>query len=124
MGQLARNAHEANICLQDLYIWHVYIYEDSLEGDVRLSVIDLHRMLRNIENPRKKIADLGALYWSMSSEYFDEGHKDLLVETYACGGSGEKSAILRDIEKRAAVLDRRRILKNHYERARRGLGLD
>jgi hypothetical protein len=123
MARLARGAHEANISLQDLFLWHVYIYEDSLANDCRLSVIDLHRMLRNVKNPRRKVADMGTLYWSLSSEYFDARHKDLLVETYS-GDSGDKQKILRDIEKRAAVLDRRRILKNHYERARRGLGLD
>lgn len=125
MAQLARRAHQANISLQDLYIWHIFIYEDSLENDCRLSVIDLHRMLRNVKDPGKKIANMAALYWSLSSDYFDERDKDLLVGTYAGDGwAGDKENILGSIGKRAAILDNRRILWHHYEKANRGLGLD
>lgn len=118
MAQLARKAHRANISLQDLYIWHVFIDEDSLEDDCRLSVIDLHRMLRNVNNPSKKILDVAALYWSMSSDYFDEEHKDLLVATYTDDGwAGGKEGILGRIRKRARILDNRRNLRHHYEKA-------
>ncbi|MBN2271177.1 MAG: hypothetical protein JXN61_11220 [Sedimentisphaerales bacterium] len=122
MAQLARRAHQVNISLQDLYIWHIFIDEDSLEDDCRMSVIDLHRMLRNIENPNKKIMDMAALYWSLSSDYFDDGHKDLLVATYTDEGwAGGKEEILEKIRKREKVLDSRRILRNHYEKAKTGL---
>ncbi len=115
MAKLARKAHQANISLQDLYIWHIFIDEESLEDDCRLSVIDLHRMLRNVKDPNKKIRDMGALYWSMSSDYFDAEHKDLLVATYTDDGwAGGKDAILGSIRKRAEVLGSRRILRNHY----------
>lgn len=126
MAQLARKAHQANISLQDLYLWHIYIYEDSLENDCRLSVIDLHRMLRNVKNPKKKAEDTGALYWSMTSEHFDDAHKDLLIDTYAGndGWAGDKETVRSNICKRAEVLANRRKIWNHYERARRGLGLD
>jgi hypothetical protein len=126
MARLARNAHQANISLQDLFLWHLFIYEDSLEDDCRLSVIDLHRMLRNVRNPRKKAEDTGALYWSMTSEYFDEAHKDLLIHTYAGndGWAGDKETVRSHICKRAAVLANRRNIWNHYAKARRGLGLD
>ena len=121
-AQLARQAQQANISLQDLYLWHIFIDEESLEDDCRLSVIDLHRMLRNVKDPNKKIMDMGVLYWSMSSDYFDEEHKDLLLATYTDdGGAGGKEGILGRIRKRAKVLDSRRILRNHYERAKTGL---
>lgn len=119
MAKLAHKAHEANISLQDLYIWHIFVYEDSLEDDCRLSVIDLHRMLRNVKDPNKKITDMGALYWSMSGDYFDDEHKDLLVATYTDDGYQEE--ILEKIRKRAKVLDSRRTLRNHYEKAKTGL---
>ena len=122
MAQLARRAHQANISLQDLYIWHIFIDEESLEDDCRLSVIDLHRMLRNVKDPNKKIMDMGTLYWSMSSDYFDAEHKDLLVATYTGdGGAGGKEGALDRIRKRAEVLGSRRILRNHYKKAKTGL---
>jgi hypothetical protein len=68
---------------------------------------------------------MAALYWSLSSDYFDERDKDLLVGTYAGDGwAGDKENILGSIGKRAAILDNRRILWHHYEKANRGLGLD
>lgn len=126
MARLARKAHEANISLQDLFLWHIYIYEESIENDCRLSVIDLHRMLRNVGSPKKKIADMGTLYWSMTSDHFDEQHKDLLIDTYVGDDewTGDKESVRNTIYKRADVLARRRKIWNHYERARRGLGLD
>jgi hypothetical protein len=125
MAKLARKAHQANISLQDLYIWHIFIDEDSLEDDCRLSVIDLHRMLRNIKDPNKKITDMGALYWSMSSGYFDDEHKDLLIATYVGDGwAGDGESIREKIRRRADILDNRRTLRHHYEKAERGLKLD
>ncbi len=120
MAQLAAAAHKANISLQDLYIWHIFIDEDSLKDDCRLSVIDLHRMLRNVKDPNKKIMDIAALYWSMSGDYFDDEYKDLLVTTYAAAGSaGGKEEILVSIRKRARILDSRRNLPNHYEKVKK-----
>jgi len=117
-AQLVRKAHRANISLRDLYIWHLFIDEGSLENDCRLSVIDLHRMLRDVKNPNKKIIDMGALYWSMSSDYFDDEHKDLLVATYTRDGQADKKEkILAKIRNRAKVLDSRRTLRHHYEKA-------
>ncbi|MBL7189878.1 MAG: hypothetical protein ISS70_26410, partial [Phycisphaerae bacterium] len=118
MAKLARRAHEANISLQDLYIWHLFIDEHGLEDDCRLSVIDLHRMLRNVKKPNKKIMDVGALYWSMSGDYFDGEHKDLLVATYAGDSrTGGKENVIAKISKRAKILDNRRILRHHYDKA-------
>lgn len=125
MAQLARQAHEANISLQDLYIWHVFIYEDSLEDDCRLSVIDLHRMLRNVKDPRKKLLDMGALYWSMSSDYFDAEHKALLISSYVGDGwAGDEESVREKIRKRADILGSRRKLRDHYEKAKQGLPSD
>jgi len=122
MARLARRAHDADISLRDLYIWHLFIDEGSLENDCRLSVIDLHRMLRNVKSAPKKLMNLAALYWSMSGEYFDEGHKDLLIATYVGDGGGSaKEVVLAGIRRRAGVLDSRRTLRHHYEKAMAGL---
>jgi hypothetical protein len=52
-------------------------------------------MLRNVKDPGKKIANMAALYWSLSSDYFDEGDKDLLVGTYVGDGwAGNKEDIV------------------------------
>ncbi|GAI58271.1 unnamed protein product, partial [marine sediment metagenome] len=113
MAKLTRKAHDANISLQDLYIWHLFIDEATLENDPHLAVIDLHRMLRNVKSPDKKLADLGKLYWSLWEEYFDPGHKDLLISAYAPGAESE---ISEKVRKRAALTAKRRILPNHYKR--------
>ncbi|MBN2137953.1 MAG: hypothetical protein JW720_09105 [Sedimentisphaerales bacterium] len=119
---LARRAHDANISLQDLYIWHYFIQEDSLDGDCRLSVIDLHRMLQNVKSAKKKLMDLAALYWSMSGNYFDEAHKNLLVTAYLGGEAGAKSAeAFSAIRRRASILDKRRNLADHYAKAMRAM---
>ena len=125
MANLARRAHEADISLRDLYIWHLFINEHSLEGDCRLSVIDLHRMLRNVKSVSRKLMDLAALYWSMSGEYFDDGHRDLLVTTYVGDGqAGSKQDLLAGIRRRAGILDSRRTLQHHYEKVERVLKPD
>jgi len=119
MGKLARRVHELNISLPDLYIWHIYIDEGSLEDNCCLSVIDLHRMLRNVRNANKKIGDLGKLYWSLSGEYFDDEHKDLLVATYAGDSQPDnKDRIVRKVLRQAAITDSRRKLADHYARVR------
>ena len=117
MGRLTRRIHSLDVSLPDLYIWHLFIDEAGLNNGCCLSVIDLHRMLRNVRSPEKKLRDLGKLYWSMSSEYFDDELKNLLVAAYA----GETEAdnierILRSVLKQASITDRRRKLINHYRR--------
>lgn len=125
MAQLARTAHDADISLQDLYIWHIFLDEKTIEGDCSVSVIDLHRMLRNVKDPNKKITGVSALYWSMSSDYFDAEQKALLIAAYiGDGGMGDEERLRGKIFKRVDVLENRRELQNHYEKAKRGLGLD
>lgn len=117
MAKLARRACESNISITDLFIWHLFIDEAALEDDCRLSIIDLHRMFRNVRSPGKKIKNLGTLYWSMSSEFFDDQHKDLLVTAYVdAGPAADKQNIMARVRKRAKTLDRRRILPNHYKK--------
>ncbi len=112
MARLVRKAHDVNICLQDLYIWHLFIEPETIATSPRLAVIDLHRMLRNITDPERKLADLGKLYWSLSDEYFDPGHKELLVRAYA----SDRPEVFEKVRRRAARTGKRRILRNHYSR--------
>lgn len=48
MAQLAARMHGAGLCHRDFYLCHLVMQrEDLLKGEVRLMLIDLHRMLRH-----------------------------------------------------------------------------
>ena len=118
MANLTRRAHELNISLPDLRIWHIFIDENSRNDGCNLAVIDLHRMLRNVRSRNKKLRDLAMLYWSMSDDYFDDRHKDLLITTYVGDGwAGGKDTILDAVVKRTRIIEKRRNLRHHYARA-------
>lgn len=119
MAKLVRRVHEANFSLPDLYIWHVFIDEESLGNSPHLTIIDLHRMLRNVRSPDKKLMDLGKLYWSMSGDYFDDAQKDLLITTYISDGwTGAKNGVVNKVRKRAGKINGRRKLWVYYDRLR------
>lgn len=114
MAKLARRAHKLNITLPDLSVWHIFIDEDSINGDCRLSVIDLHRMATGTESQSKKIRDLGRLFWSMSPKYFDDNLKDLFINAYMDNDWPEsKTALLKKIQRRANVIAKRRKIKDY-----------
>ncbi len=120
IAKLIRRLHDHNISLPDLFVWHIFINEDSLNKDqCQLSLIDLHRMGRNVKNRNKKIKDLGKLYWSMSPEYFDDELKDLFICAYMGDNwTGSKAALTRRIQRRANVMAKRRKLHHYYQRAK------
>jgi len=118
MANLTRRAHELNISLPDLCIWHIFIDENSLKNGCDLAVIDLHRMLRNVRSRNKKLRDLAMLYWSLADDYFDERHKDLLITTYVGDGwPGSRNTIADRVVKRTRIIEKRRNLRHHYARA-------
>ena len=87
LAAFIRKIHDSNICLPDLYVWHIYITENS-DGEYEYAVIDLHRMSRNVTNKRLKIKNLGRMHHSMIDNYFDEELRQLFVECYAADGQG------------------------------------
>jgi len=100
--------HAANICLPDLYVWHIYITENP-GGGYDYAVIDLHRMSRNVTSRRLKIKNLGRLHHSMLESYFDEELKHLFVKSYAAGGrDGDVASLLAQVEKYSDVISARR----------------
>jgi len=100
--------HAANICLPDLYVWHIYITENP-GGGYDYAVIDLHRMSRNVTSRRLKIKNLGRLHHSMLESYFDEELKHLFVKSYAAGSrDGNIAALLAQVEKYSDVISARR----------------
>ena len=110
MARLLRRAHDNNIVLPDAAVWHFFIRCESHESPVQLSIIDLHRMRGNVTSRRRKIKDLGKLLWSMSADYFDDGHKDLFIRQYA---GDEQNKIAEKVYNRVNVLLKRHRPKDY-----------
>ena len=107
LAAFIRKIHDSNICLPDLYVWHIYITENA--GEYEYAVIDLHRMSRNVTNSRLKIKNLGRLHHSMLDSYFDEELKQLLVKSYAADGrDGDFKRLLSRVKKYSDVISARR----------------
>jgi len=107
LAAFIRKIHDSNICLPDLYVWHIYITENA--GEYEYAVIDLHRMSRNVTGSRLKIKNLGRLHHSMLDSYFDEELKQLLVKSYAADGqSGNVTRLLARVKKYSDAVSARR----------------
>ncbi len=83
MAKFIRKIHTLNISLPDLYVWHIFLKENSDTKDYDFAVIDLHRMSRNVTNKNTQIKNLGRLHHSMVDKYFDEELKRSFIESYA-----------------------------------------
>jgi hypothetical protein len=107
LAAFIRKIHDTNICLPDLYVWHIYITEKA--GKYEYAVIDLHRMSRNVTNRRLKIKNLGRMHHSMLDRYFDEELKRLFVKSYAADGrDGDFKRLLAQVKKYSDVISARR----------------
>jgi len=114
-AKLVRAVHEMGVSLPDLYLWHFFINPDRPDKKNQLSIIDLHRMRQKGLNRRGKIKQLGRLYWSMSSDYFDQEEKELLIGAYIDGNSSfDRKDSMRIIRRCSAELDTKRTLSNYY----------
>ena len=113
-AELVREVHELGVSFPDLYLWHVFINPDRPDEKKQMSIIDLHRMRQKGLSRRKKIKELGRLYWSMSSEYFDQEQKELLIIAYINGGSFDRMDSMKIIRRCSVTLDKRRTLSNYY----------
>lgn len=118
MAKLVRRVHELNISLPDLYIWHIFIREDCLDDECRLNVIDLHQMAHSVTSSGKMAKELGKLYWSMLSDYFDDNLKDLFLAEYMgeCR-QDEKDRFIRRVYRSVRTTERRRSLAPYYRQA-------
>jgi len=107
LATFIRKIHDLNICLPDLYVWHIYITEKA--GEYEYAVIDLHRMSRNVTNRRLKIKNLGRMHHSMLDSYFDEELKQLLVKSYAADGQhGDVTKLLSQVKKYSDAVSAKR----------------
>jgi hypothetical protein len=113
-AELVREVHELGVSFPDLYLWHVFINPDRPDEKKQLSIIDLHRMRQKGLSRRRRIKELGRLYWSMSSDYFDLEQKELLISAYIDGGSFDRMDAMRIIRRYSSALDERRTLSNYY----------
>jgi len=108
LAAFIRKIHALNICLPDLYVWHIYIIENTA-GEYDYAVIDLHRMSRNVTSRNLKIKNLGRLHHSMLDSYFDEELKQLFVKSYAAGGrDGDIAALLAQVKRYSDAVSARR----------------
>lgn len=114
IAKFVRKIHALNIDMPDLYIWHIYIYENENSEEPDFAVIDLHRMARNIKSRSRKIKNLGRLHYSMIDEYFDDEMRRLLIESYAADDfSGDVTALVAQVEKCSSVISARRELAQY-----------
>lgn len=108
VGAFARRIHALNVSLPDLYIYHIYVTE-SPAGKFEFTVIDLHRMARNVTGRNRKLKNLGRLHHSMLDEYFDDELKQLLVTSYAAEGrDGDVATLVTRVEKLSNVVSAKR----------------
>ena len=114
IAKLIRKMHDLNISFTDLYMWHIFIDEDSIENQCRLSIIDLHRMRQNVTNKNEKIKNIGRLFWSMSPKYFDDQILELFISAYVENGyETQKSEITARIQKRVDIISKRKKRKEY-----------
>jgi len=107
LAAFIRKIHDSNICLPDLYVWHIYITESA--GEYEYAVIDLHRMSRNVTNRRPKLKNLGRMHHSMLDRYFDEELKQLLVKSYAADGQhGDVTKLLAKVKRYSDAVSAKR----------------
>jgi len=107
VAKFVRRIHDLGVSIPDLYLWHLYIRPDNWAAEGCFSVIDLHRMTRKAPGARGRAKELGRLYWSMSTDYFENEHKALLVTAYMDGRSiSDTATCIRAVKRHAAALDR------------------
>lgn len=112
LAKFVRRIHNAKIRVPDLYLWHIFITKvpgaDEVTDDA-FSILDLHRMRVNVSNKNGRIKDLGALDFSMSDKYFDEGLREIFLSSYLSGDeTGTKATLARKIKNRSQKLAGRR----------------
>ena len=107
LAAFIRKIHDSNICLPDLYAWHIFISENGEEYEY--AVIDLHRMSRNVTSRRQKIKNLGRLHHSMLDKYFDKELKQRFFESYCADGQyGDVTELAARVEKYSETISARR----------------
>jgi hypothetical protein len=112
MAKFVRKIHNTKISMPDLYLWHIFIKKAPLPDQITeddLAIIDLHRMRINISNRNARIRDLGALDFSMKEKYFDDGLREVFLNTYmATADADERIAFSGKVKNRSRVLAGRR----------------
>ncbi len=116
VGCFAKTLHGLDISLPDLQLWHLYVHRENPCGRSRLSVIDLHRMTWPVRSERRKAKDIGRLLWSMLPDYFDAGHRQVLLDTYlADRPQTRRQSLARRMERFEATLNRRHTARRYYK---------
>ena len=83
LAAFIRRIHDADFCLPDLYVWHIFIKETQQSDNWDFAVIDLNRMQYNVTNTNKKLKNLSRFYHSMTDKYFDDRTRRVFIQSYA-----------------------------------------
>lgn len=113
LAAFVRRIHALNISLPDLYVCHIYLTENT-DGGYDFTVIDLHRMSRNVTNKNRKIKNLGRLHNNMLDSYFDEKLKRLFIESYAANDpDSDVTALVNQVERYSNAVSTKRRQKQY-----------
>lgn len=84
MAELAARMHGAGLCHRDFYLCHLVMQHSELkQGEVRLMVVDLHRMLRHQPSDGANVMkDIAGLIFSAMDYGFDEQDWRLFRQHY------------------------------------------
>jgi hypothetical protein len=110
VAKFVRRIHALDVSMPDLSMWHIFVPPDNFTDQCQYSIIDLHRMTRNVSGYEKKIKDLGKLYWSMSPKYFTDEMKDFFINEYMDNMNGQTAILIKKVLRYAAVTASRRHL--------------
>jgi len=115
VAQFVRTLHQLGIVFPDLYIWHLFLRTERLWDDCQLSIIDLHRMTAGMRSQRRQARDLSRLCWSMVPKYFDDDHKEFLLETCLLDFNvSQRNALRGVIARYEATLNKRHTADRYY----------
>ena len=112
MAVFVRRIHEKKFSPLDLYVWHIFLKENKASGGWEFAILDLHRMSHNVKNKNHQLENLGRLFYSMAERYFDEGLKQLFIQSYAGNDyAGDIKTLTAQIKRYSDKLSARRKLK-------------
>lgn len=109
LGKFVRKIHDAGISMPDLYLWHIFITNESpLENNkYDFAIIDLHRMSVHL-NGINRVKNLGAFDFSMTDDYFDDDLRSVFMEAYVEDSRYSCKSLYAKVKRRSDVLNKRR----------------
>lgn len=113
IAQFFEKIHRAQLNLPDSYLWHLFVTEPvGPQQEYRFAIIDLHRMQIRAASPQHAARNLGALFFSLPEEWFDDRLRELLINTYLEQAHRDllasRDSFIDEVKKREKMLTARR----------------